>query len=114
VERKRNRPNGREIIAIHGLLHAHCRKGDDGYAVFDDGWSDEKIALEVSTEKNLFASVQNMRLSEDLGVLRMKSAPKVVIPDARELMDLLGDLEHRIVCLERAIARAWNVVEAAE
>src|SRR5262245_17605082 len=36
-----------QIVAAHQIIVAHCRKGDDGMAVYDSGWNDERFIAEM-------------------------------------------------------------------
>ena len=62
-----------ELFKASGLLSAHCQLVD-GFAVYEEGWNDQRIAAETSPRLTL-NSIQKLR-SEAIGQLRRSPEPK--------------------------------------
>jgi len=44
MTRTYNRPSVEQQAKVFVLLNEHCSSDEEGYAVYADGWSDEKVA----------------------------------------------------------------------
>jgi hypothetical protein len=84
----------RQVIAIHALMAQHCKKGDDGFANYDEGWDDNRIMKDVvnpELDRSIpITSVARLRM-ENFGRIR-KIDP---MADGR-----VAALEKRLVELE--------------
>lgn len=81
----KNTIDAKQRFAVTLVLSAHCKAGNDGYAVYEDGWNDERVAKEagLDPEKNV-KSVANMRV-EAIGKLRIVTRDDKVEERIRDL-----------------------------
>lgn len=80
-----------ELFKASGLLSAHC-KVVDGFAVYEEGWSDKRVADESSDPARPLpmASVAKLR-TEAVGVLRVHRSSQAAQQTAKRL-ELLDEL----------------------
>lgn len=97
-----------QVIELYGLLKQHCSPVD-GYAVYEGGWSDERLAKEFGCTPT---NVANLRVSM-IGSFRPRSAVTVngrldaleravaALQVERQALDnLIVSLGHRLARLE--------------
>lgn len=57
--KKISRLDHREIVSLSKSLEKHCSKGNDGFAVYSEGYDDERIAKENSVTTGNVAYLRN-------------------------------------------------------
>lgn len=103
-EKKWKRAGVRETIAANVLLTAHLRQGKDGW-LYEDGWSDERIAHEVDPEKILSAGAIARIRTELFGPIAVPVPPTSADVD---------DLRKRVSALEKAVDDLTGRLKALE
>lgn len=89
----------RQIAKALALLDEHCRKSGTKYCVYDEGWSDERIAKEIGAS---LTSIANLRKRE-IGVIRTNFDVGHESRAMAMVDDRIAALERRIELLEAAV-----------
>jgi hypothetical protein len=99
----------RDRLQLSEALNKVCRKSDDGFAVYADGWSDGRVAQEAAAAINPAVNVThvaNMR-QEIFGLIRPAAAPKPKSEPADELLhkmqEHIAELSDRIEALTERV-----------
>jgi hypothetical protein len=106
-----------EIVKINQLLTEHIRKGDNGLYVYDDGWSDDRVAKGVNPELNR-TQVGRIRL-ELFGSIQPVSPGSIALKDMKsrmeELIARISDLEdlHAKLCIGLSVNKVADVKHLA-
>jgi hypothetical protein len=87
------------IVEAGTLIKAHCRKDASGHAVWEDGWSDERVQQELGGGANV-ANIISLRR-------------KLIGNTARKASAADAALEKRIDELDARVAELENTVLAA-
>ena len=87
-----------EIVQLHTIMAAHCRKGQDGFADYETGWDDTKILEEAEKSYPGSYNLNNVAYMRLQAFVRMRA---VVAADPNQaLLDRLAALEARVEALE--------------
>lgn len=103
-KRPQKRASHSQAIDINDLLRKVC-KTVDKMAVYDEGWSDERVATELGLGEN---SVSNIR-TEKFGPLRRRDVEAAQVDTIKNMSYMLAsaigeiqDLRRRVDALENA------------
>lgn len=92
VEQRRRKPVQRATSSqenkIGALLYTHLHNTQEGFAIYDDGWSDARIAAEVGVDEKMVT----YRRQNDKEFNRLQSAGKVLDADNTALRSWLYEL----------------------
>lgn len=87
-----------QVVALHVLMASHCAKGDDGFAVYEKGWDDDRILKEFENP------------TPDRPVTRVAVAGMRLKMFGRIRTPSVGADAERIAKLEEQIAHLTEVV----
>lgn len=88
------------IVDAGALIRAHCRKDDSGFAVYEDGWSDERVHKELGTAT--ISNIVGLRRRLIGNTRRISTAPDAAQARRIEL------LEGRVAELENSVLSAMQ------
>lgn len=93
---KQDRLSTVEQAAVIVALFMHCKKGEDGFAAYEEGWDDERIRVEVSRQVGRDISIYAIRHRRAplYGRINKPSQP------ATQDDDRISKMEDRIAALE--------------
>ncbi|HLG49327.1 MAG TPA: hypothetical protein VKY24_23990 [Reyranella sp.] len=86
------------IVEAGALIKAHCRKDASGFAVYEDGWSDERVQQELGANAASVANIVGLR-RKLIGNTRRTTTATDAAQEKR-----IEELEGRVAELETAMS----------
>jgi deoxyribose-phosphate aldolase len=88
----------KEVFEAGKFVETICRLDGDGFAAYDDGWSDQKVADKFGVT---LTNIQDLR-RQIIGNARFKGSGG--IPKTDQLSNAVGLLEARIVSMDERLS----------